>query len=110
MNVSNDTIDPASTTSSSERSGMRLFTELVNVLGSATKTNDKLGALSHYFSLAADKDKVWVIAIFSGRRPKRTVNGSQLAQWCIEMIGLPAWLFDESYHTVGDLGEAIALL
>ncbi|MEO6316018.1 MAG: ATP-dependent DNA ligase [Chitinophagaceae bacterium] len=93
-----------------EKAGMLLFTELVNVLGTSTKTNDKLDALAHYFSLADDKDKVWVIAIFSGRRPKRTVNASQLSQWCIELIHLPAWLFEESYHTVGDLGETIALL
>ncbi len=91
-------------------SGMQLFVNLVNVLGTSTKTNDKLEALSHYFSLAAGKDKVWVIAIFSGRRPKRTVNSSQLTQWCIEMVNLPPWLFEESYHTVGDLGETIALL
>lgn len=93
-----------------EKAGIRLFTELVNILGTSTKTNDKLDALSRYFSLADDKDKVWVIAIFSGRRPKRTVNSSQLSQWCIEMINLPQWLFEESYHTVGDLGETIALL
>ncbi|MEO5591395.1 MAG: ATP-dependent DNA ligase [Chitinophagaceae bacterium] len=99
-------IQPAS----EKKVGMRLFTELVNVLGTSTKTNDKLDALSHYFALADDKDKVWVIAIFSGRRPKRTVNASQLQQWCIEMIHLPQWLFEESYHTVGDLGETIALL
>jgi DNA ligase-1 len=97
-------------TAPGENSGMRLFTELVNVLGTSTKTNDKLDALSHYFALAADKDKVWVIAIFSGRRPKRVVNSSYLQQWCIEMINLPQWLFEESYHTVGDLGETIALL
>ncbi|HTE13163.1 MAG TPA: ATP-dependent DNA ligase [Chitinophagaceae bacterium] len=95
---------------SEEKAGMRLFTELVNVLGTSTKTNDKLDALSHYFALADDKDKVWVIAIFSGRRPKRAVNSSQLQQWCIEMINLPPWLFEESYHTVGDLAETIALL
>jgi DNA ligase 1 len=90
--------------------GMRLFIELVNTLGTATKTNDKLDALSDYFAQAADEDKVWVIAIFSGRRPKRVVNASYLSQWCIEMTGLPGWLFEESYHTVGDLAETIALL
>ena len=90
--------------------GMRLFTELVNTLGVSTKTNDKLDALSGYFALANDKDKVWVIAIFSGRRPKRAVSATQLSQWCIEMTHLPQWLFEESYHTVGDLAETIALL
>ncbi|HET9744802.1 MAG TPA: ATP-dependent DNA ligase, partial [Chitinophagaceae bacterium] len=30
--------------------------------------------------------------------------------WCMEVAELPAWLFEECYHTVGDLGETIALL
>jgi DNA ligase-1 len=49
---------------------MKQFADLVNILGTSTKTNDKLDALSEYFATANDKDKVWVIAIFSGRRPK----------------------------------------
>ena len=97
-------------TADEENTGMALFIELVNTLGTATKTNDKLKALARYFSLATSEDKVWVIAIFSGRRPKRVVNASLLAQWCIAIAGLPAWLFEESYHTVGDLAETIALL
>jgi DNA ligase 1 len=90
--------------------GMRLFSELVFRLGTSTKTNDKLEALEAYFAEAGDADKVWVIALFSGRKPKRTVNASQLQEWCRGVTGLPAWLFEESYHTVGDLAETIALL
>ncbi|MEP6513498.1 MAG: ATP-dependent DNA ligase, partial [Parafilimonas sp.] len=89
---------------------MRLFSELVNKLGTSTKTNEKLDALLQYFSLASSKDKVWVIALFSGRRPRRIASGSLLATWCIELAKLPAWLFDECYHTVGDLADTIALL
>jgi DNA ligase-1 len=89
---------------------MREFAKLVMQLGSSTKTNEKLDALVHYFLHANDKDKVWVIAIFSGRRPKRAVNTTQLASYCVEQAGLPFWLFEESYHTVGDLAETIALL
>ncbi|HSC38718.1 MAG TPA: hypothetical protein VLD19_12635, partial [Chitinophagaceae bacterium] len=89
---------------------MKQFAALVKILGESTKTNDKLDALADYFATANDKDKVWVIAIFSGRRPKRAVNATQLATWCTEIIGLPGWLFEECYHTVGDLAETIALL
>jgi DNA ligase-1 len=89
---------------------MRQFAELVMQLGTSTKTNNKLDALVQYFSTADDKDKVWVIAIFSGRRPKRAVNTTQLATYCVESINLSFWLFEESYHTVGDLAETIALL
>lgn len=93
-----------------EDQGMRLFSELVNVLGTSTKTNDKLKALSEYFATANDKDKVWVIALFSGRRPRRTISGALISQWCAELIGLPLWMFEESHHTVGDLSETVALL
>jgi DNA ligase-1 len=89
---------------------MKQFAELVTTLGASTKTNEKLDALSNYFSTANDKDKVWVIAIFSGRRPRRAVNSTQLWTWCNELAGLPFWLFEECYHAVGDLAETIALL
>jgi DNA ligase 1 len=89
---------------------MNQFAELVSVLAVSTKTNDKLDALASYFQTANDKDKVWVIALFSGRRPKRAVNSTQLGAWCIELTALPGWLFEESYHVVGDLAETIALL
>lgn len=86
------------------------FAELVKVLGTSTKTNDKLEALVKYFASAEDRDKVWVIALFSGRKPRRAVNTTQLITWCVEVAQLPGWLFGESYHTVGDLAETISLL
>jgi DNA ligase-1 len=89
---------------------MSSFSQLLFSLGTSTKTNDKLQALSTYFEHANEKDKVWVIALFSGRRPRRTVSGTQLAVWCCELVDLPIWLFQECYHTVGDLSETIALL
>jgi DNA ligase-1 len=89
---------------------VKQFADLVIKLGTSTKTNEKLDALSEYFLTANDKDKVWVIAIFSGRRPKRAVNSTQLWTWCNELAKLPDWLFEECYHAVGDLGETIALL
>jgi DNA ligase-1 len=92
------------------KGGLKHFAELVKVLGTSTKTTDKLEALVNYFASADDKDKVWVIALFSGRKPKRAVNTTQLITWCVEAADLPGWLFGESYHTVGDLAETISLL
>ncbi len=89
---------------------MKAFAQLVEQLSATTKTNEKLTALEHYFSVADDKDKVWVVALFSGRRPKRTISSTLLRQWCSEFCNLPLWLLNECYHTVGDLSETIALL
>lgn len=91
--------------------GTALFADLVTTIGRSTKTTAKLDALVQYFSSPAEeKDKVWVIALFTGRRPKRVVNSTQLASYAVELAGLPFWLFEESYGTVGDLSETIALL
>lgn len=89
---------------------MKAFAEMITLLGTSTKTNEKLELLSNYFANANDADKVWVIALFSGRRPRRIVSSALLKQWCREITNLPEWLFDESYHTVGDLAESIALM
>ncbi|MGO4290097.1 ATP-dependent DNA ligase [Chitinophaga sp. RAB17] len=89
---------------------MQQFAQLVQLLSNSTKTNEKLEALSQYFATAPDKDKSWVLALFSGRRPKRTVNSTQLKTWCMQATSISDWLFDECYHTVGDLAETIALL
>jgi len=93
-----------------QSSGLAMFAALVIQISSSTKTNDKLDALAEYFTVADDKDKVWVIAIFSGRRPKRIVSSTLLAEWCTALANIPPWLFLESYTTVGDLGETITLL
>ncbi|OQP57527.1 ATP-dependent DNA ligase [Niastella populi] len=89
---------------------MYSFAQLIYKLSNSTKTNEKLQALVEYFLHGDEKDKVWVIALFSGRRPRRTVSGTQLTVWCTELVNLPIWLFQECYHTVGDLSETIALL
>jgi DNA ligase 1 len=86
------------------------FTRLFTSLDQTTKTLAKIKALIEYFTQASDQDKLWAIALLSHRRPKRTVNATYLAQWANELSQLPAWLFEESYHVVGDLAETITLV
>ncbi|TAD86402.1 MAG: ATP-dependent DNA ligase [Bacteroidetes bacterium] len=86
------------------------FAKMVSALGQTTKTNDKLGVLKAYLTTAPDADKVWTIALFTGRRPRRMVSGSLMGSWCMEITGLPGWLFTECYGLAGDLSETIALL
>ncbi|MGN6193919.1 MAG: ATP-dependent DNA ligase [Ginsengibacter sp.] len=93
-----------------KNNGLQLFAELVTEVSSSTKTNDKLQSLVDYFATGPDEDKVWVIALFSGRRPRRSVNLKLMRQWCIELAQIPDWLFTECHHTVGDFSETLALL
>ncbi|WP_452221986.1 ATP-dependent DNA ligase [Lacinutrix salivirga] len=89
---------------------MKNFSTLISAIEITNKTNAKIEALVHYFKTAPDKDKLWVIALFTGKRPSRPVKSTLLKQWCMEITNLPEWLFLESYSTVGDLGETLALL
>ena len=89
---------------------MHSFSLLFSALDQTTKTLGKIKALIDYFQQASDQDKLWAIALLSHRRPKRTVSATYLAQWANELSQLPAWLFEESYHVVGDLSETITLV
>lgn len=89
---------------------MKQFSRLIKTLDSTNKTNVKVQALANYFLMAPDTDKVWTIAILSHRRPPRPVNTTLLREWASELAKIPLWLFEESYHIVGDLAETIALV
>lgn len=89
---------------------MKHFAQLFTDLDQTTKTLTKIKALVRYFEVAPDADKLWAIALLSHRRPRRTVNTTLLSLWAAEQSGLPAWLFGESHHVVGDLAETITLL
>jgi DNA ligase-1 len=89
---------------------MKHFAQLVKLLDSTNKTNLKVEALANYLINADDQDKLWTIAILSHRRPPRPVNTTLLREWATELAEIPSWLFEESYHIVGDLAETIALI
>ena len=89
---------------------MKKFAKLIKTLDSSNKTNVKVQALAAYFQSAKNSDKVWTIAILSHRRPPRPVNTTLLREWAAELSNIPLWLFEESYHIVGDLAETIALV
>ena len=89
---------------------MKRFADLFTRLDQTTKTNAKVDALARYFAEAPEQDRLWTIALLSGRRPRRTVNATRLREWAAERAGIPLWLFEESYPVVGDLAETIALV
>ena len=89
---------------------MKRFTQLIQQLELSNKTNDKIDALVAYFNEADDLDKPYVIAMFTGKRPRRPVSTALIKQWAIGLSGIPDWLFTECYHNVGDLSETIALV
>ncbi|MEP4194083.1 MAG: ATP-dependent DNA ligase [Aliishimia sp.] len=89
---------------------MKEFAELFRALDQSTKTTNKVNALAHFFATANEADRLWTIALFSGRRPKRVVTTTKLREWAAEAANIPLWLFEDSYPIVGDLAETIALI
>ncbi|WP_138465058.1 ATP-dependent DNA ligase [Poseidonocella sp. HB161398] len=89
---------------------MKRFARLFDALDRTTRTSAKTAALAAYLGEAPEEDRLWAIALLSGRRPKRAVTAGKLRDWAAEHAGLPAWLVEESYPVVGDLAETIALI
>ena len=89
---------------------MKRFAALISDLDQTTKTLRKIAALERYFREAPPEDRIWCLALFSGRRPKRILSTTQLREWAAELSGLPLWLLEDCYAVVGDLAETIALV
>ncbi|WP_244814273.1 ATP-dependent DNA ligase [Caballeronia sp. Lep1P3] len=87
---------------------MRRFATLYAALDATTSTNEKLEALIAYFSGAEPEDAAWASYFLAGGKPRQSVPTRLLIEFARERAGLPEWLFEESYHAVGDLAETIA--
>lgn len=89
---------------------MKRFARLFQEVDQTNSTLKKVEALRRYFEETSDKDRLWTIALLAGKRPRRPVKTSLMRAWAAELAEIPAWLFEESFGVVGDLGETIALL
>jgi DNA ligase-1 len=89
---------------------MKRFVQLFGELDATTSTNAKIDALQRYFAQAPARDAAWAVYFLSGGKPRQVANMGFLAQLACREAGIPGWLFDESYHAVGDLAETIALV
>jgi DNA ligase-1 len=89
---------------------MKAFAQLFLSLDETNKTNEKVKVLKDYFNSVPDSDKMHMLALFTGRKPKRQINSRLIRNWAIEASNIPVWLFEESYQVVGDLAETMSLL
>ncbi|EMI52249.1 ATP-dependent DNA ligase [Rhodopirellula sallentina] len=86
------------------------FADLYHALDSTTKTNVKIAAMAKYFESASSSDAAWATYFLCGNKLRRIVPTKLLRIWAAEEAGIPSWLFDESYHAVGDLAETLSLV
>src|SRR3954453_8998314 len=104
---------------------MKAFADLYAALDETTRTKAKIQAMKRFFAAVPPADTAWAVYFLSGRKPKQVIPSRKLSAWALEECSRPApaeapagrwgtvipeWLFEESYHAVGDLAETIALL
>jgi DNA ligase 1 len=89
---------------------MKAFAALYRALDASTSNLVKQAALQRYLQDAAPADAAWAVYFLAGGKPRQLVSSKLLRGLAQEAAGLPEWLFDESYDSVGDLAETIALL
>jgi len=89
---------------------LKAFANLYHQLDATTSSNAKLAALRDYFLVSPAEDAAWAVYFLAGGRPRQLVPTKSLRELTLTLAGLPEWLFEESYHAVGDLAETMALL
>jgi DNA ligase-1 len=89
---------------------MKAFADLYAELDETNRTGEKVAALTRYFAAAPAADAAWAVYFLVGRKPRQVVPSRKLCTWAAEAGGIPEWLFEESYHAVGDVAETIALV
>ena len=89
---------------------MKRFALLYRELDASTATREKQAALQRYLQDAPALDAAWAVYFLAGGKPRQTVPTRQLRELARDLTGLPEWLFEESYQTVGDLAETVSLL
>ncbi|MFN8154533.1 MAG: ATP-dependent DNA ligase [Bacteroidia bacterium] len=89
---------------------MKAFAELYRRLEYARSPEKKAELLMRFLENAKDDDKLWAIAIFSGKKVRSGVSVNLLREFALQVSEIEEWLFDECYARVGDLAETISLI
>lgn len=89
---------------------MRRFATLFEEIDQTQSTNEKVQHIKNYFLESSDADSAWALFFLSGHRLKRLITSRMLLEWSQRIITIPEWLLAESYASVGDTAETIALL
>ncbi len=87
---------------------MKAFSQIYRSLESTISTPKRIAIISDFLRQASDTDILWTIALFTNKSPRRTIVTSYLRLWATEIADIPDWLFEDTYHIVGDLAETIA--
>ncbi|MES3037819.1 MAG: ATP-dependent DNA ligase [Bdellovibrionota bacterium] len=89
---------------------MKKLSELFRHLDEVTATNERKSLLANYFSSIPSEDLGWSVYVLSDKRVEAGITSRKLRELFLEKSDLQPWLFEESYHHVGDTAETVTLL
>jgi DNA ligase-1 len=89
---------------------VRRFAELFDALDATRSRNEQVRLIAEHVSHVPPEDAVWAMALLRGDRGRRAVSTTKLRAWAAQEAGIPEWLVEASYASVGDLGETLSLL
>ncbi len=89
---------------------MRAFATLYAELDASTSIRLKTAALQRYVQSVPPAAAAWALYFLAGGRPRRLLPAAVLRSAALAESGLPEWLFEECYQSVGDMAETVALL
>ena len=89
---------------------MSLFASLFYALDRTSKTSEKCLLLKEYFGVAPVKEATWALYFLLGGKITRLFTTTEMRKIISRRMNLPLWLVEDSYDTVGDLAETLALL
>jgi DNA ligase-1 len=89
---------------------MKAFSRLYADLDASGSTSHKVESMVRYLRDAPPADAAWATYFLAGGKPRQIVPARSLREAARQASGLPEWLVDESYSSVGDLAETIAHL
>jgi DNA ligase-1 len=89
---------------------MKQFCELLRQLDSYNRQDRKLLCFSEYLANVSPACASLAVALLLEMQICKLISSKDLKKSVVGSLGMPAWLFEESYKTVGDLAETVALL
>ena len=89
---------------------MRRFTQLFIEMDRTKRTSEKVAAMERYFGEVPPQDAAWALHFLAGRKLKRLITWRILDDAIRKVTNLPGWIISESYESVGDSAEMMALL
>ena len=89
---------------------MKRFAELCRLQDRAEPGSEVAALLSSYLSSCNSEDAAWSIYLLVPQSRNRYLSTQRLKKACLEVTGIPDWLYSECMDETGDASETIALL